>query len=368
MKASALCCALFIAGQAAFAQSPDFGAGRTNSPPPGFAGFHDGPAFHERIASFTLNPEVKIQLNAPSAAAFAPDKKVLLILYALPNGNTTEQTIGRKLRPGDDWHFDIQHIGAQTRFLRQLLPDRNIVVVYLEANAKSLPRSWPAWRKKNGDRPIPGIVAALRKIFADSPADIVLSGHSGGGSFIFGYLNAVESIPDDVARIAFLDSNYAYDPARGHAEKLGKWLEASAGHRLCVLAYNDAVALLNGKPFVSATGGTWGRSHAMIKDLGARFKFSSQPDFAWNVKPIAGKAPGARSTFATLSDRGLEKVSALDGRIKFLLKDNPERKILHTVQVERNGFIEAMVSGTTNEGRGFEYFGERAYEKWIEGN
>jgi len=334
-----LCCALFLAGQAAFAQSPTPPA-TTN----GFAGFHDSAAFNELVASFTLEPEVKVQINAPPAAAFVPGKKTLLILYGLPNGNTTEQTIGRQLKPGDDWHFDIQHIGAQTRFLRQLLPDRNVVVAYLEANAKTVPKSWPAWRKKNGDSAIPGIVAAIRKIFADNPADIVLSGHSGGGSYIFGYLNAVEGIPNDVARIAFLDSNYAYDPALGHAEKLSKWLEASGEHRLCVLAYNDAVALLNGKSFVSAAGGTWGRSHAMIKDLGASFKFTSQ------------------------TNGTLETVSALDGRIEFLLKDNPEKKILHTVQVERNGFIEAMVSGTTNEGKGFQYFGDRAYIKWIEGN
>ena len=110
-----------------------------------------------------------------------------------------------------------------------------------------------------------------------------------------------------------------------------------------MLAYNDAAALLNGKPFVSARGGNWGRSHAMLDDLGARFKFTSQ------------------------TNGGLETFTALDGRIKFLLKENPERKIYHTVQVERNGFIEAMVSGTTNEGAGYRYFGDRAYGKWIEG-
>jgi hypothetical protein len=333
------CCTLLLAGQPAFAQSLP-----TPTATNGFAGFQDNPAFNERVASFTLDPEVKVQINAPPAAAFVTGKKTLLILYTLPNGNTTEQTIGRQTKPGDDWHFDIQHIGAQTRFLRQLLPDRNIVIAYLEAGAKTIPRSWPAWRKKNGDAPIPGIVAAIRKIFADETAEIVLSGHSGGGSFIFGYLNAVESIPNDVTRIAFLDSNYAYDPARGHAEKLCKWLESSGNHRLCVLAYNDAVALLNGKPFVSAAGGTWGKSHEMIKDLGARFKLASQ------------------------TNGTLETVTGLDGRIEFLLKDNPERKILHTVQVERNGFIQAMVSGTTNEGKGFQYFGDRAYTKWIQGN
>ncbi len=29
-------------------------------------------------------------------------------------------------------------------------------------------------------------------------------------------------------------------------------------------------------------------------------------------------------------------------------------------QVERNGFIHALVSGTADEGKGYEYFGERA--------
>ena len=64
---------------------------------------------------------------------------MLLIFYALPNGNTTGQTIGRLLKPGDDWHFDIQHIGAQTRFLRTLVTNRTIVIAYLEAESRAGP-------------------------------------------------------------------------------------------------------------------------------------------------------------------------------------------------------------------------------------
>src|SRR5262249_45635254 len=150
-------------------------------------------------------------------------------------------------------------IGAQTRFLRQLLPDRAIVVTCLEAEQKS----WPAWRKKYGDQLIPEIVSSVKKVFAGSGIDTVLSGHSGGGSFIFGYLNSVTNIAEDIVRIAFLDSNYGYDRSLGHEQKLATWLKASDRHFLCVLAYNDAVALLEGKSFVSAAGGTWGRSHAM---------------------------------------------------------------------------------------------------------
>jgi hypothetical protein len=296
--------------------------------------------FGERLASFTIEPEVKVLVDAPLPAAFAAGKPVLLILYTLPNGNTTAQTFGKVLKPGDDWHYNIQHIGAQTRFLRQILTNRVVVVAYLESAMKS----WPAWRKAHGDKLIPGIVGVVQKLFAGQPVETVLSSHSGGGSFIFGYLNAVERIPDEVVRIAFLDSNYAYDPALGHETKLARWLKADPRHCFCLLAYHDAIALLNGKSFVSAQGGTWGRSHAMLKDFAADFAFTSR------------------------TNGELETYSALEGRLQLLLKQNPERAILHTVQVERNGFIHAILSGTPNQGRGYEYFGDRAYSRWIDEN
>jgi hypothetical protein len=299
---------------------------------------HPRYASGESQTNFVIEPEVKVCINSPPPGDFAPDKPVRLIFYALPNGNTTAQTLGHKMRLGDDWHFNIQHIAAQTRFLRALITNRTVVLVCLEAAS----RSWPAWRKAHGDKDIPGIIEGVKERFAGNPLEVVLAGHSGGGSFIFGYFNSVEAIPGDIDRIAFLDSNYAYDAARGHAEKLAAWLTASESHYLTVLAYNDAAALLDGKPFVSAEGGTWGRSHAMLKDLGAQFEFISR----------------------TNSD-GLEFYSAQGGRIQFLLKENPAHEVLHTVQVERNGFIHAMVAGTADEAKGYEYFGPRAYVQWI---
>jgi hypothetical protein len=299
--------------------------------------FQPGPDFNERVASFSLEPEVRIHINAPALAQDNAAKKILLIFYVLPNGNTTEQTVGKRLKPGDDWHFNIQHIGAQTRFLRAALPDCAVVVTYLENNLKS----WPAWRKKYGDRLIPGVISQVQQLFVGHNVATVLSGHSGGGSLIFGYLNALPAIPDNVVRLAFLDSNYAYDSALGHEKKLAQWLNAGARHCLCVLAYNDAVALLEGKSFVSAAGGTWGKSHEMQRDLAADFHFVVQ------------------------TNADFQKFMALDGRLQFWLKENPERKILHTVQVEQNGFIHSMLSGTSKEGQGYDYFGPRAYVKWI---
>ncbi|MGA2750402.1 MAG: hypothetical protein ABSG59_16630 [Verrucomicrobiota bacterium] len=300
--------------------------------------FHPGGPFGESSATLTFDPDVTIQINQPAPAAFAQDKPVLLVFYALPNGNTIAQTIGRQTAPGDDWHFDIQHIGAQTRFLRACLTNRTLVVAFLQAQSNN----WPAWRARHGDAAIPAMIARVKDIFAARPVEVALAGHSGGGSFIFGYLNAVDNIPDDVVRIAFLDSDYAYDAARGHARKLAAWLAPPLPHFLCVLAYNDAIARLDGKSFVTAEGGTWGRSHAMLRDLGAVFDFTSRT-----------------------SDAGLEFHSAVGGRAQFILHQNPERKILHTVQVERNGFIHAMLTGTEAESRGYEYFGPRAYTQWI---
>ncbi|HEV2455033.1 MAG TPA: hypothetical protein VGY98_12280 [Verrucomicrobiae bacterium] len=279
---------------------------------------------------------VRIFVDAPASAleSFSANQPVELVFYALPNGNTIEETIGKKLAQGDDWHFDIQHIGAQTQWLRNVITNKAIVVAYLEANTKS----WPAWRRTHfdSDRRIAQIVDEVSAIFPSNRTEVVLASHSGGGSCVFGYLNAMDEIPAKVSRIAFLDSDYAYD-SKLHAKKIINWLAASADHRLCVLAYQDYLGLLNGKPFVSEAGGTWGRSRAMLADLAKQFSFGSE------------------------TNTGLEIYSTKDRQVEFLLKENPEHKILHTVQVERNGFIQAMLSGTDWEGRGYEYLGARVY-------
>jgi len=296
--------------------------------------------FGERIAEFSFDPEVRIQINAPPANEFVPGKSLLLILYALPNGNTIEQTVGKTPQPGDDWHFDIQHIGAQTRFLRNLLTNQILVVAYLEAEMKS----WPAWRRKHGDTLLPQLIAQIKAVFPTNQIEVVLTGHSGGGSFTFGYLNTLEKVPDEVKRIAFLDSNYAYETTN-HFAKLADWLKSSPQHTLCVLAYHDSIALLDGKTFVSERGGTWGRSQAMLNDFAAQFPFSSHTNAS-----------------------NLQTHSALNGRLQLFLRENPERKVLHTVQVERNGFIHALLTGAALENQGYNYFGDRAYSQWISGD
>lgn len=279
----------------------------------------------------------RLLINAPTKG-FEEGKEVLLIFYALPNGNTIEQTFGKKLKEGDDWHFDIQHIGAQTRFLRTVVKDQTIVVIYLE-NAR---KSWPLWKANTPDydRQIKQMVDNVKAVFAPWNPKVALNGHSGGGRFIFSYLDAVNEIPDDVVRISFLDSNYGYEDTI-YGPKLAQWLKSKNHKFLCTLAYNDSVVVFNGKPLVSPTGGTWYRSKMMLNYLSGQFRFKNQDNdsLMWNTSQKK--------------------------RIEIILKSNPYNKVFHTVQVERNGFIHSILSGTKLEQNDYTYFGPRAYSAYI---
>ena len=263
---------------------------------------------------------------------------MLLIFYALPNGNTIEQTIGKAIKPGDDWHFDIQHIGAQVAFLAG---EDQRIATWSSRTWKTTSRAGPRGGGPTAMRGFPKSSTPMRNRFDKARTRIVLSGHSGGGSFIFGYVNSVATIPDQIERIAFLDANYAYQTER-HKDKLAAWLTGPLPHYLVVLAYNDAVALLDGKPFVSASGRHLG-PHPPDDRRPGRLRFRSR-----------------RTSQAGSSGR-----RPWSGRVTFLLKENPDRKVLHTVQVEKNGFIESLLAGTKLEGVGYTYFGERAYARFI---
>ena len=301
-------------------------------------GFKTSHYYNEQVVTFQYNDEIRVHINAPSADSFKVNLPVGLALFALPNGNTIEQTVGKTLKEGDDWHYDIQHIGAQTRFLRQKISDYNLVVVYLETKQ----RSWPLWKSQHSDyiQIVKSLVEYLKSYFVASDPFLILTGHSGGGRFIFSFMDAFSSIPEDVKRICFLDSDYGYENSYG--DELIEWLNASTDHFLSVLAYNDSVALYNGKPVVSATGGTWYRSRFMQKYFSGFYTFTSNED----------------EEFITHS--------ALNGRIQILLKKNPQAEILHTVQVERNGFIHTMLTGTALESKGYQYYGERVYSDLIQ--
>jgi len=140
--------------------------------------------------------------------------------------------------------------------------------------------------------------------------------------------------------VAFIDSDYGYeDPIYG--PMLASWLKQEKERYLCTLAYNDSVVIYNDKPLVSPTGGTWYRSKIMQKYLSAEFGFREHD-----------------------SDSLLWQY-AQKKKIEFVFKKNPEGKIFHTQQVEFNGFIHSMLSGTRDEQKSYSYFGKRVYSEFI---
>ena len=49
--------------------------------------------------------KTRILINAP-LKGFGKNDRVLLIFFALPNGNTIEWTFGKQLKANDDWHYN----------------------------------------------------------------------------------------------------------------------------------------------------------------------------------------------------------------------------------------------------------------------
>ncbi len=303
-------------------------------------GFSRSPYFDEQLLKLEIFNGIKIEINAPAASIFDNNKKVMLIFYALPNMNTIAETIGRQKIPGLDWHYEIQQIGAQVRFLRNLVSDKNIVIAYLESPEES----WQWWRMKHpGDDFIfKQVVDSVANIFRNFSTEIVLDGHSGGGSFVFGFINSVNKIPNNIKRLAFLDSDYDYSDSLHHGGKISRWLKAEPDHYLCSIAYDDRHVIINGKDIGTINGGTFYRSKLMENRLSEDFHFQNESD----------------SLFI--------KYTALNGRIKFFLKRNPDHLMWHTLLVEKNGFIESILSGTKYENEGYQLWGWDAYSEYIQ--
>lgn len=292
--------------------------------------------YYATIDSFRIHSDIKISIDKPTK--FKKNSKTIITFFALPNGNTTEQTMGKKMNLGEDWHFDIQHIKAQASFIRNQLKNKNFVVIYLENDLKS----WPAWKQKHADFKtiIPHLVDSLSATIIGKRKSIYLNGHSGGGSFIFSYLAGVVQIPNSIKRISFLDSDYGYDSS--YYTKFSKWLMETKGANLNVFAYNDSIALYNGKPFVSASGGTWYRSHLFLNHLQTDFKFLKEKTDSLIIYKNENK------------------------NIQFYFKLNLDRGIYHTQQVALNGFIHSVLCGTKYDSKKYQYYAARVYSEFIE--
>ena len=293
----------------------------------------------ERVYTiFDKYKDVLIVVNAP--LEMDAKKKTKMILFALPNGNDIEYTAGKVRKQEEDFRYDVQHIAAQTRWLRENKPQYNYVTVYLQASM----RSWGTWRRLHRDnglsaKILPAIIQDMADLYKPYNPSITLSSHSGGGYFIFEYLRVAEKINPLIERIAFLDSTYGYEE-EDYKEKLTKWLK-NKKHYLNVTSYQDSTVIYNGKPLVSPTGGTWWRSQKMQRDLAETYKFEKVEDDTY------------RNFYAN------------DGQITINLVKNPNGEIYHTVLVEKNGFIDSALSGTKEWGKGYQFWGDRVYNHLI---
>jgi hypothetical protein len=298
------------------------------------------PWFAEKCLTQSIAPDARIHVNSPVDAHSAPARATRLIVYALPNGNTIEQTLGCRMAEGLDWHYDIQHVAAQVRLLREAVPDERIVLVCAEAGGLS----WPNWRRTHADANanIARMLDDWRRRFAAPDCKVLLAGHSGGGSFLFGLIEAGDAIPEYIDRIAFLDANYSFDAAL-HAAKLERWLDGGDSRRLMVLAYDDREITYEGKKVVGPTGGTFRATQRM------RDAFAKPFGLVETVKPPFHETLG------------------LAGRVHFYVHPNPENKILHTALVgEMNGLVHVATLGTPLEETWGTFGGPRAYTKWVQ--
>jgi hypothetical protein len=292
--------------------------------------------FGEAVRWSRLESGIRVCTLKPASPTDAP---IDLVIYATPNGNTIEQTLGCAPAADRDWRVDIQHVAAQVRRFRELTPDRATVLVVVE----SPKLSWPAFRQSAADAGLQVRTLVETLVHEFQPRALTLTGHSGGGSFLFGYINAVEAIPAVVERIAFLDANYAYTDDARHGDKLLTWLQGDPQRRLVVVAYDDREITLNGKKVVGPDGGTWRASQRMLDRLRCDLPLETR-----TVGPF-------------------QQTTALGGRIEFDLHPNPENRILHTALVgEMNGLLHALTLGAESPIEWGALGGPRAYGRWVQ--
>ncbi len=241
------------------------------------------------------------------------------IVYATPNGNTIEQTLGRQRGADESFRYDIQHVLAQVRLYRNEVPERTVALVVVEAPELS----WPTWRQAHPDAP--ARAAAMMKTLGEvvPGAKLSLVSHSGGGALTFALLAHARALPDAVERIAFLDSHYAFEAGEEHGKKLAAWIRASRTHQLVALAYDDRKIRLHGKRVVKPGGGSFNATFRMIQALEAE------------RMPVRESREGAFRRFV-----------GEDGRVELRVHPNPKNVILHSALVsDDNGLLFALARG-----------------------
>lgn len=301
------------------------------------------------LPGFSLDERAQEQIrwrhesNGVRALTLAPKQmesaRRCLVIYATPNGNTLEETLGCSASKEISWRFDIQHVAAQIRWLRKQNPTTEYVVAVVQSSQLS----WPEFRRTNadGNRWISSFVEAIMKDV--SATEVVLACHSGGGSFLWGWMDANAELPTYVHRILFLDANYSFSSKEGHDRKLLQWLNRSTDNLLVVIAYDDREIELDGKKVVGADGGTY-RATLRMKE-------------SFSTKIAITEAKHADFRFW----RGME------GQIQLFVHPNPDNQILHTALVgEMNGLAFGLTCSKDENANAIQLSEPRVYSEWIQ--
>ena len=106
-------------------------------------GFHRATPFDESVKWSRLESGVRVFVNAPVVLTARPR---VLVVFATPNGNTIEQSLGCAATKELDWRFDIQHVAAQMRRLREIDAEHEFVLAVVQAPQLS----WPTFRRTAG--------------------------------------------------------------------------------------------------------------------------------------------------------------------------------------------------------------------------
>ena len=300
------------------------------------AGFVETAQSDEQERWTRLDSGIRLYVNAPRDL---PAANRTLVIYATPNSCTIEQTLGCARSEGLSWRFDIQHVAGQVRRLRQVDEGLNLILAVVQP-----PRlAWPAFRQteKEADKVIHDIVASLAR--DTGAARVVLAAHSGGGSFLFGCVDATETIPDSIERFVFLDANYSYSDERQHGDKFLDWLKRSAKRRLVVIAYDDRSRTPDGNLIAGSTGGTFRATQRMLDRFRKDVELTEQ-----KVEPFG-------------------RFSASNGQLEIFIHPNSEHKFLHSALVaEMNGLLQSLTLGTESETKWGKFGGPPAYSEWIQ--
>ena len=280
-------------------------------------------------------------IDAPGINQYNPAKPTTLVFYALPNGNTIEQTIGCAAAPGLDWHYNIQHIGPHNADaavdrsnpqLRDRLPG-------------SREKKLACFNQGDPDAAVHTrrIVELASHLIDPPPKNLVIMAHSGGGAFVTEYINAPGPLPPNLDRIAYLDAYYKHSSDTATAEKLKPWLDANPNHHLVLVCYDDRNIELNGKPVITTPdGGSFRAAHRLLDALSDHHPPTTQ------------------------SDGPIDSVDFDHEQIHFIFHNNPQNLILHTRLVEWNGFLRAMTVDSSLPQTWVPLKEQHDYDQWIQ--